>query len=184
MQRRLRGRVAIGVGVLLGCFLLLIAPASAKMVGSCDGKVTIEGVEYTADNDTRDNPIIVPKNRDGLPIVYEGSVGFTNTNYLGAVGIIIGPSTINVADWGLDENEADVRERSPSTYTLGSQVDNIIGIYQLTAFHDADGGNCDADAWVKFEGGLTDSPIAMGAAGGVVVTGVGLVAAGRPKGRS
>lgn len=71
----------------------------------------------------------------------------TNTNYLGAVGIVIGPATVNVGDWGLDENIADARATDPdATYVLGSELDNTVGIYQITAFHDADGGNCDATA--------------------------------------
>jgi len=121
----------------------------------------------------------VPADRAGLQIPYEGGITVQNTNYLGAVGLVIGPVTINVADWGLDENQDDVRATTPnSTYTLGSELDNVVGLYQLTAFHDADGGSCDATALVKLEGSPLSTPIGLVATAGTVLTGAGVVGAG------
>lgn len=171
---------------LLAMLLVLILPgtAQAKLEGPCSGSADIGGVTYDASFDSEDNPIIVPENRDGLQIPYRGAITVQNTNYLGAVGIVIGPATINVADWGLEENDDDVRATAPdSVYTLGSQLNNIVGLYNLTAFHDADGGNCDADAMVKLEGSPLSTPIGIGATAGTVLTGAGLLGAGIPKKR-
>ena len=84
-----------------------------------------------------------------------------------------------MADWGLDENIDDVQATKPgAVYVLGNELNNIVGIYQLTAFHDADGGNCDADAMVKLEGNPLSTPIGAGATAGLVVTGAGMLSAG------
>ncbi len=175
-------RVA-AAGAFVGALILLFAiPASADLTGNCSGSATIDGIEYDASYDTADNPIVVPEDREGLRIPYEGSVTMTNTNYLGAVGIVIGPVTVNVADWGLAENVDDTRSTAPGAiYVLSNGLNNIVGIYQLTAFHDADGGNCDADAMVKLEGDPLSTPIGGGATAGLVITGAAVLSAGIKK---
>jgi len=169
-------------GLWAGMMVVTMPLALADVTGPCQGSATIDGIEYDASFDTADNPIVVPEERDGLQIPYEGSVTMENTNYLGAVGVVVGPATINVADWGLDENEDDVRATEPNaTYRLGSGLNNIVGLYQVTAFHDADGGSCDATAMVKLEGSVITNPIGAGSTAAAVITGVGLLSAGRPK---
>lgn len=174
-----RSRVISVAGIVVGAVLALALPAGAGVTGPCEGKVTINGVEYTPANDTRDNPIVVPADREGLRIPYEGAVTVQNTNYLGAVGVVVGPATITVADWGFDENPDDVRSTTPgSIYILGSELNNIVGLYQLTAFHDADGGNCDATAMVKLDGSPLSSMIGLAAVGGAALSGIGVASAG------
>lgn len=176
---RAKRRFAVAAALTTGSLLLMAAPAAADLTGNCSGSATIDGIAYDASYDTADNPIVVPEDREGLRIPYEGSVDMTNTNYLGAVGIVIGPVTVNVADWGLDPNDDDIKATEPGAiYVLGNELNNIVGIYQLTAFHDADGGNCDADAMVKLEGDPLSTPIGAGATAGLVITGAGMLSAG------
>lgn len=175
-------RVLLVTGLLVMLMMVALPVALAGVTGPCQGSATIDGIEYDASFDTADNPIVVPEERDGLQIPYEGSVTMTNTNYLGAVGVVVGPATINVADWGLDENDDDVRSTEPNAvYRLGSGLNNIVGLYEVTAFHDADGGTCDATAMVKLEGSVITNPIGAGATAAAVITGAGLLSAGRPK---
>lgn len=177
-------RIAILCTITAALWLILAPTAGAELTGQCDGSATIDGIEYDASFDTAANPIVVPAEREGLRIPYEGSVTMQNTNYLGAVGVVIGPVTVNVADWGLDENSDDIRETGPdSVYILGNELNNIVGIYELTAFHDADGGNCDATAMVKLDGPVLATALGAGATAGTVVAGIGMLAAGIPKGR-
>ena len=76
----------------------------------------------------------------------------------------------------------DIRATQPGAiYVLGNELNNIVGIYQLTAFHDADGGNCDADAMVKLDGDPLSTPIGAGATAGLVITGAGVLSAGIKK---
>ncbi len=177
-------RTAVIVAMFATIWLISATPASARVIGPCQGTATIDGVPYDASFDTPSNPIVVPEKRAGLEIPYSGSVSMTNTNYLGAVGVVIGPLTVNIGDWGLDPNDDDVTSTDPgATYVLGSELDNIVGIYQLTAFHDADGGSCDADAYVKLEGPVLPTPAGGGSTAAAVITGLGVVAAGRVKGK-
>ncbi len=159
--------------------MLLGLPVGADLRGPCEGKVTIDGIDYDASNDSPGNPIVIPEDREGLRIPYEGAVTVQNTNYLGSVGVVVGPVTVTVGDWGLDENPDDIRETTPgSIYVLGSELNDIVGLYELTAFHDADGGNCDATAMVKLEGSPLETTIGLAAVAGAAITGVGVVSAG------
>ena len=173
---------SVALVAMLMALALLSTPALADVTGPCQGSATIDGITYDASFDTASNPIVVPPNRAGLTIPYSGSVTMANTNYLGAVGVVVGPATINVADWGLDENIDDVRATDPGAiYILGSELDNFVGLYELTAFHDADGGTCDASAMVKLEGEVLSTPVGAAATGGAIITGIGLIAAGIPR---
>lgn len=171
------GGLSLAFGLLI--VMLMAVPASASITGPCSGSATIDGIEYDASFDTVANPIVVPADRDGLVIPYEGGISVTNTNHLGAVGLVIGPVTVNIADWGLEENVDDIRQTDPGKqYTLGNEVNDIVGIYQLTAFHDADGGSCDATAMVKLEGNPLTTPIGLGATAGALLSAAGLAFAG------
>ncbi len=187
MTRVRSGGIVPVLQVSLGCLvmagvLLVAAPADAKLSGPCSGSATIDGIEYDATYDTPQRPIVIPERRTGLQIPYKGSITVANTNYLGAVGVVVGPATITVADWGFEENDDDVRSTDPgATYVLGSDLDDLVGLYRVTAFHDADGGSCDADAYVKLEGPVLTTPIGAGSTAGTVLLGVGLLAAGRAR---
>ena len=180
---RLR-RLAVVAAVTCAVWLVAAPTVSASVQGPCEGTATIDGVTYDPTFDSASKPIVVPEDRSGLRIPYSGAITAQNTNYLGAVGIVVGPVTINIADWGLDENVDDVRATNPdAVYILGSELESIVGLYRVTAFHDADGGSCDADAMVKLEGSVMSTPVGAGATVGAVIAGVGVLAAGIPKGK-
>ena len=165
-------------GLVTITILWLGFPALASISGPCSGSATINGVTYTPANDTAANPILLPENPGGTSIEYEGSISAANTNYLGAIGVVIGPVTVNVADWGLEENADDERSKGPANYVLGDELNQIVGLYQVTAFHDADGGSCDYTGMVRIEGAPMEHPVGQSAVALAVVSGAGLVAAG------
>ena len=151
--------------------LFAAQPAHADVTGGCEGSADFntdsEG-PYTPDFDTRDNPIIVPKD-DGTIAAWQGSVPGENTNFSGKVEIRFGPVWIEVADWGFPdhngENVDDERD-DRGEYNMDELWEEIPknlvnGIYEARAFHDADGVDCEADFFVKFEGNPLGSPIVI-----------------------
>jgi hypothetical protein len=130
----------------------------AGIDGGCTGSVTIEGNTYGPNNDTVDNPIVVPIEKDGVVAQWEGEVPFANQNNQGELGIVVGPFTISIADWG-DANTANKQGNSGS-YSV-EEFKNLFpvpetliprGVYELSGEHTADGGNCSGTVMVKLEG--------------------------------
>ncbi len=170
----LRHRILAVLAVLslLAALVLLPAqPAHADVTGGCDGSADFntdsEG-PYTPAFDTPGNPIIVPKD-DGTIANWAGSVPGENTNFGGNVEIRIGPFWIEVADWGDPDHDGsnDDDERSDEgQYNMDELWDvipkNLVnGIYEAQAFHSADGVDCEAHFFVKFEGNALTSPIVI-----------------------
>lgn len=175
---RLR-RLAVFGGVI-GAGLLLALPAGAVVVGPCDGSVTIGGVTYGPENDTPENPIVVPEDRSGLVAEWEGSTGVPITDHSGAVGVVIGPVTVELADWS-GEN-ADEETDAAGSYELGSlptAVANLTGLYEVTASHSGTGGSCEGSVMVLLEGNPLTTPVGATSVGGALLAGVGMVLAGR-----
>lgn len=159
------------VGLISGLVLLMSGPAQADVTGGCDGSAdfnTDSVGAYTPDFDTRDNPIIVPKD-DGTTASWEGSVPGENRNFGGKVEIRIGPSWIEVADWGFPDHNGDNADDERSdrgVYNMDELWDvipkNIVnGIYQARASHSALAVDCEANFFVKFEGNALSSPIVI-----------------------
>ncbi|NND01817.1 MAG: hypothetical protein HKN91_03440 [Acidimicrobiia bacterium] len=155
----------------MSSMLLAAQPAHADVTGGCQGSADFntdsEG-PYTPDFDTKSNPIIVPKD-DGTVAAWQGSVPGENTNFSGKVEIRLGPAWIEVADWGFPDHNGENTndERSDSgDYNMDELWDvipkNLInGIYEARASHSADGVDCDAQFFVKFEGNPLASPIVI-----------------------
>ena len=158
------------------------------MTGGCNGSAdfnTDSVGAYTPDNDTPDNAIIVPKD-DGTIAAWEGSVPGENTNFSGNVEIRLGPFWIEVADWGFPDHDGsnDDDDRSDEgDYNLDELWDvipkNLVnGIYEARGFHSADGVNCEAQFFVKFEGNALASPIVIVSIVLLVISVIMLIRAG------
>jgi hypothetical protein len=170
---------ALAAGAITG-LLLLPTVANADVTGGCTGVVFIDGVEYGPQNDTPDNPIVVP-DRAGVTAEWAGEVPFANTNFAGEAGIVVGPTTIRFASWS-GANTEDIR-KAAGTYSLDElkaelPVDvGVAGIYQVKGFHDADGGSCTGMVFVKFEGNPLSTPLGVVAVVGIIISALGLFTA-------
>jgi len=170
-------------GLLIVSVLLFPAAANAAIEGGCTGSAVIDGITYGPDNDTPSNPIVIPIEKDGVVATWQGSVNFLNTNHHGSLGMVVGPWTIKIADWG-DPNSGDARSAS-GTYDLDQfkaqfpvPVSLIPrGIYELSGFHQAAGGRCDGHVMVKIDGSPLSSPLGIVSVAGTFVTGLALFGA-------
>ena len=173
--------IARRIGMTIGatCGLLLLAfPAGAAVTGGCTGEATIDGVTYGPDNDTPSNAIVVPDRDDALA-TWSGQVPFANTDFDGTAGVRVGPGIITVADWE-GANPDDIRGAA-GDYSLGDlkaalPVDvGVAGIYEVRVTHEADGGACEANVFVKFEGNPLGTPLGIVTAIGLLLSLLGLV---------
>jgi len=170
---------ALAAAAITG-LLLLPTVANADVTGGCTGVVFIDGVEYGPQNDTPDNPIVVP-DRAGVTADWAGEVPFANTNFAGEAGIVVGPTTIRFASWA-GANTEDIRQAA-GTYSLDElkaelPVDvGVAGIYQVKGFHEADGGRCTGMVFVKFEGNPLETPLGVVAVVGIIISALGLFTA-------
>jgi|GEM_PF-3886465 hypothetical protein len=178
------------VALLLVTSMLSIAqPVGADVTGGCSGSVDFfmdSAGSYGPSNDTRSNPIVVPKT-DGETAKWKGASPGDNRNHSGKVQVKIGPAWINVAEWG-HPNEANV-EANSGDYAMddfwavvpGGQ-DVVNGIYQARADHAGDGASCAATAFIRFDGDPLSSPIVLGLiAVAVVLAGLVLMIARRTR---
>lgn len=167
------GAVAAGV-------LLVAAPASAVVTGPCDGSVTIGGVTYGPENDTEDDPIVIPEERSGLVAEWEGTTGVPIRDHVGSVGIVVGPSTIEITHWsGANAEDETAASGSYSLNSLPSMVANLTGIYEVTATHAGTGGSCSGSVMVLLEGNPLTTPVGAASVGGTLLAGAGMLLAGR-----
>lgn len=169
-RRRIVSLIAVASMAMSG-LLLAAQPAHADVTGGCQGSADFntdsEG-PYTPDFDTTGNPIIVPKD-DGTVAAWQGSVPGENTNFSGKVEIRLGPVWLEVADWGSPDHDGTNTndERADSgDYNMDELWEvipkNLVnGIYEAQAFHSADGVDCEAHFFVKFEGNPLASPIVI-----------------------
>jgi hypothetical protein len=121
--------------------LLIGVGAGAAIDGPCRGTATIDGIVYSEANDSADNPIVIP-DQDGLIAFWEGSTDAPITEHTGELGVVIGPATINFADWG-GEN-SDLETESSGSYAIDDARDvlpiNLVGLYEVSGFHSGEGG--------------------------------------------
>ena len=191
--RRIVSLLAV-FGLMAGMVLLAAQPAHADVTGGCEGSAdfnTDSEPAYTPAFDTPGNPIVVPKD-DGTIAAWQGSVPGANTDFSGSVEIRLGPFWIEVADWGFPDHDGsnDDDERSDDgDYNMDELWDvipkNLVnGIYEARAFHSADGVDCDANFFVKFEGNALASPIVLVSIVLLVISIVMLIRSGmrRPSG--
>ncbi|MFP5332930.1 MAG: hypothetical protein ACLGHX_11305 [Acidimicrobiia bacterium] len=173
-------RRVVVIAVTVGASMILTLPAVAVVTGPCDGSVTVGGVTYGPENDTPDDPIVVPADRAGVVADWEGTTGVPITDHSGAVGIVVGPVTVEIADWS-GEN-ADQETRASGMYDLGSLpgfVSNLTGLYEVSGTHSGTGGSCAGSVMVLLEGNPLSSPVGAASAGGALLAAIGTVLAGR-----
>ncbi|MFQ5968336.1 MAG: hypothetical protein ACE5MI_12125 [Acidimicrobiia bacterium] len=186
-------RVLLSVGAAMA---IVVAVPTAAMAGidppgACDGAATIEGAVYTPANDTTDNPVVVPADRDGIIIPYTGMVIFENKGHSGKIYLdtpitqVFGETTgrIPVASWS-HSNEGDERATT-GTYSLDQFWEDlgfrITGLLRMSGKHNASGGSCSGFVFVKFTGNPLGTPIGIVAVVGGVITGAIVIWAGVPR---
>lgn len=172
-------RISI-MGGLATVLLLAALPASGVVTGGCDGSVTIAGVTYGPDNDTADNPIVVPADKAGVVAGWEGSTSTPITDHTGSVGVEVGPVTLEIQSWG--GANAENETSAEGTYALDSLppfVKGLTGIYEVTATHSGTGGSCAGSVMVRLDGNAATSPVGAASIGGTLLAAAGLLAAGR-----
>lgn len=180
MGASVRARRLVVIGAAAAGMLSVASPASAVVAGPCDGSVTIGGITYGPENDTAQNPIVVPADRTGLAAEWEGSTGVPITDHSGEVGIVVGPATVQIADWS-GENAEEETEAGGS-YAVGSLPDfvaNLTGLYEVTATHAGTGGSCAGSVMVLMEGNPLTTPVGAASVGGTLIAGAGMLLAGR-----
>ncbi|MDH5371903.1 MAG: hypothetical protein OEX97_03055 [Acidimicrobiia bacterium] len=171
---------AITVVVVLGALLLSGVAAGAAIDGPCRGTVTIDGIVYSEANDSASNPIVIP-DEEGLIAFWEGSTNEPITDHTGEIGVVVGPTTINFADWGGDN--AALKTDSNGSYAIDDARDvlpiSVVGLYKVSGFHRGEGGSCDGSVMVLLEGNPLTTPVGAGAAAGTILAGLGVLSAGR-----
>lgn len=180
MNRRTRNLI-VGVSAI-AVLSAVPAIASAIGVGPCDGAVKIDGIDYDLTNDTPANPIVIP-DKPGLVAEWKGQTDGVIKNHTGHVGIVIGPGEVVLAEWS-GEN-ADEETESSGDYDIDDARDflpiDVVGLYEVSASHQGDGGTCSGQVMVLIEGQPLTTPVGGGAAvGGLLALG-GLALAGRGK---
>ncbi len=175
--------------LLVTSMLSIAQPVRADVTGGCSGSVDFlmdSAGSYGPSNDTRSNPIVVPKT-EGETAKWQGASPGDNRNNSGKVQVQIGPAWATVADWG-HPNDANVSANS-GDYAMddfwavvpGGQ-DVVNGLYRARADHAADGANCTATAFIRFDGDPLSSPIVLGLiAVAVVLAGLVLMTARRAR---
>ncbi|MDX1450695.1 MAG: hypothetical protein R3246_16725 [Acidimicrobiia bacterium] len=173
---------ALAAALVLG----VVAAASGSVQGGCWGTATIDGVTYDPTYDTRDNPVKIPWDEDGVLIPWEGEVMFANQDHSGKVSLVVGPFNIKVADWEGDNQDDD--RTADGTYALDDAKDvvpfSIAGIYKVKAEHSAAGGSCRGFVFVDVGGNPLTSPFGILAVVGTLLGGAGIVAAAFPRSRA
>lgn len=169
--------------LVTAAFLLNPPPAGAAIDGPCDGTVVIDGITYTEDNDTADNPIVVPAGA-GLVASWEGRTDTPITDHSGELGIVIGPGVIRVARWS-GEN-ADRKTASSGDHSIDEARAllpvSVVGIYQLRGTHTGDGGTCTGSVMVDIEGNPLSTPIGAVAGVGTLLALGGMMVSARGRG--
>ena len=166
--------------IVFGSLLLMGTAAQAAIDGPCRGTATIDGIVYSEANDSADNPIVIP-DQEGLIAFWEGSTDVAITDHTGELGVVIGPATINFADW--DGENSDLKTDSSGSYAIDDARDilpiNLVGLYEVSGFHRGEGGNCDGSVMVLLEGNPLTTPVGAGSAAGAALALVGVLSAGR-----
>lgn len=162
--------------LLLVVLLIPAPPASADVTGGCDGSVNFlldDYGDYTPSNDTRSNPILVPKTDDEVAH-WDGASPGDNRNHSGNVQVQIGPAWVTVAEWS-HPNTANESAKF-GDYLMEEFWDGIPGgrnvangIYQARAVHIGDGADCTANVFIEFDGNPASSPVVLGIIGAVVL---------------
>jgi hypothetical protein len=183
MTRTTATRNVLMASMLLGALFLFPATALGVIEGPCSGSVTIDGVTYTEANDSADDPIVIP-DEPGLIASWTGQTDNPITNHQGRVGIVIGPTTVEIEDWG--GANAEEATSASGDYAVDDAKDflpfDLVGLYELEGSHSGDGGTCEGSVMVLIEGNAATSPVGIASIVGTLAAGTGVVMAGRRKG--
>jgi hypothetical protein len=155
--------------LVAGWVLVMVPHADAKVEGPCSGQATVDGTPYDDSYDTKDHAIHLPEDPGGMEIPYQGAINAENQDYDGHVGVVIGPAVVNIATWGPDPNPDDTRSKQ-GTYVLGTELDNIVGIYEVPIVHNVGGAEaCSATVFIKIEGNPLSTPLGLAAVIGAAI---------------
>lgn len=174
VQRMLLLSVAVAVW-------LLPSTAGAAVDGPCTGTVEIDGITYTPENDSADNPIVIP-DKPNLVATWTGSTTTGPiTDHVGEIGLVIGPATVVIEDWA-GEN-AEETSSAGGEYAVDDAREflpfDVVGLYEVEGFHNGNEATCQGGAMVLIEGSPLSTPLGAGAAAGTLIAAAGLVMAGR-----
>jgi hypothetical protein len=168
------------------------SPASAELNGDCEASGTIQETGLVIDPATDDGPFTVPL--EGT-VEWSGQVGDGGdtaeraTDGAIAVAVVAPPlidtifgGLLEFRDWG-DPDAVTTFEAGTDTYELPDITPRDTELL-VTGFHNDPVANCDGEVIIVVEGDPLDSPLAIGAVAGTLITGAGVAAAGmtrRPK---
>lgn len=155
-------------------------PAFGSVSGPCDGEVTIGGITYGPENDSLDDPIVIPADRSGLTAAWSGTTGSPITDHSGHVGIVVGPMTVQIGEWAGANDELETA--ASGTYAFDGApgiVRDLTGVYEVSAVHAGSGGSCEGTVMVRMEGNAATTPAGAISIGGTIASLLGLVMAGR-----
>jgi hypothetical protein len=146
--------------------LLLIgraAPAAAEFTENdigCAGSAVVHGDDGSSTSVNADDSTVKLEDTSGNAD-YTGSVATVTHNHFGEINLEVGPSSIQVGDWGPSKNDSDQSEKSGNK-ELPSTLSNVPpGKYDLNGFHQGDEGRCAGKMTVEVAGSLFSSPISM-----------------------
>lgn len=171
-----------GVAVALAGLMVLAGAgvARADKSGPCEGSATIEGVTYDHTNDTPADPVVVPEEKDGVIVSWQGTTGNPITDHSGSVSVVLGPIPIEVASWSGENAEMEVSASGDYDLSeLPEFLKSVTGLYEVQAEHSGQGGTCSGTVMVRLEGNGLATPLGAGSVAGTVITAIGLVFAGR-----
>lgn len=168
------------VAFLLGVLLFLAAEAASAAITSgqetcpvAQNWAKINGVTYTAANDTEANPVLLPAGEE-IQVEYNGKVTKKITDHSGHIAIEIGGAGFVVGDWANpNKPRSKMKAHGFKTFT----VPNVPGIYDITGSHNGNGGGCGGFAVARVTGDVLTTPAGAGAVGGTAAAGGGLLAA-------
>lgn len=174
--------------IVISVVLLAVAsagPAAAQQPSNdCEGSAEIGGVTYrtvrapNGELRVSPSPVVVPDDVEGLIVPFSGLVGFANTNFRGEVSVVVGGISFDVEDWA-SPNPDDVRATFPgATHRIRDDLPSVVGLVQVKAFHEADGGRCELSFRMKLNGSVLSTPLGLLATFGLILSGVLLLLAG------
>jgi len=167
--------------ILTGLGIAGAAPASAEINGPCTGSAEFQKGGFTVDaGDLGPDEVVEVPVADTVHWQGEISGVSGERDIAGSITVDLpwplGEATIDSWDGSTEETGNDGVKK----YDLPSMIPRGVE-FEVNGQHSEDGEVvCTGTVKVKVEGGAFDSPLAPVALGGTVLSGVGLVLAGRP----
>lgn len=175
-------RVVAGFAALFAAGLIVLAgasPAAAKVDGGCTGSGAFQNEGITVDA-SETGVVTVP---DADTVNWRGDLPgppATPTAYSGKIEVSLPPpfSPIKIDSWsGTSDSPGNSGVKK---YDLPSGVPGGVE-FEVSGNHKQGNVNCSGSVRVKLEGGFTSSPAGPVSAALTLLSGAGVLAAGRPK---